>query len=69
MARNGDVQDERYAVVPWMAKNGDVHDYKDVGGRAKQEARAEDGLSQAPAFQNIRTSCTSTVMILVPDKS
>jgi len=25
-----------------MAKNGDVHDCKDAGGRAKQDARAED---------------------------
>jgi len=46
-----------------MARNGDVHDCKDAGGRAKQDARAEDGLSQAPAFQGIRTSYTSTVMI------
>jgi len=25
-----------------MAKNGDVHDCMDAGGRAKQDARAED---------------------------
>ena len=26
MARNDDVQDERYVVVPWMARNDDVQD-------------------------------------------
>jgi len=26
MARSGDVQDERYAAVPWMARSGDVQD-------------------------------------------
>jgi len=53
MAISGDVQEEWYAAMPWMAISGDV----------------QNGLSQAPAFQGIRTSCTSTVMISVPDKS
>jgi hypothetical protein len=26
MAKNDDVQDERYVVLPWMAKNDDVQD-------------------------------------------
>ncbi len=56
------VQDERYVVVPWMAKSDDVQDerYVVVPWMAKSDD-VQDGLSQAPAFQGIRTSRTSTV--------